>query len=250
MAAAALQAPGPSADGGGRLAGTAASGVSKGGSSSLPNDRSVLVNGVCPLSRSAMSASGSGSPISTRARRKRSMLARSHGSRATRSSAMNRASAADPAAMYASASCPCALYSIASSPPSTQISTRRIRAGMWLGRRVTNSCNTAAAADQSDWATAVSAASPTTMKPDSGTCSAMFHPSCATSSRIDGSFSRSRRTQRDGFIQLAIAQLYLGHREQQLRIVAGRLHRQIFGGRGKIAARHERPRHVSLQLTV
>ena len=43
---------------------------------------------------------------------------------------MNRASGPMPAAMYASASCACASYIVASRPPSTQISTSRINAGM------------------------------------------------------------------------------------------------------------------------
>src|SRR5436309_2450927 len=76
--------------------------------------RSVLMNGDSPFKRCAITPSGSCSPSSTRARRNRSMLARSHGSRATRSSAMKRASVAEPAAMYASASCACALYIVAS----------------------------------------------------------------------------------------------------------------------------------------
>ena len=50
------------------------------------------MNGDSPLKRAAISASGSGSPLSSRARRNRTMFALSVGSRATRSSAMNRAS--------------------------------------------------------------------------------------------------------------------------------------------------------------
>ena len=92
--------------------------------------KSVLVNGDWPLNRSAMMASISVSPSSASARRNRSMFDRSHGSRATRSSAITRASAPAPTVRYASASCACALCMVASRPPSTQISTSRISAGM------------------------------------------------------------------------------------------------------------------------
>ncbi len=60
------------------------------------SDRSVLVNGESPLRRSAMMASISASPSIVRALLNRSMLAASHGSLATRSSAITRASLARP----------------------------------------------------------------------------------------------------------------------------------------------------------
>ena len=69
------------------------------GNSFDSRNRSVVMNGDWPLNRSAISASGSGSPSNSSARRKRSRFDRSHGSRATRSSAMKRASAAWPPAI-------------------------------------------------------------------------------------------------------------------------------------------------------
>ncbi len=67
-------------------------GTASGGGGS--KNGSCAMNGACPLSRSAISVSGSDTRSITSARRKRSMWAGSHGSRATRSSAITRASAA------------------------------------------------------------------------------------------------------------------------------------------------------------
>ena len=80
---------------GGAAAGSGAAGSSK----FTPSFRSIFSvarKGLSPLSRSEMIASGSPSPSMTRARRNRSMLTLFHGSRATRSSLMMRASIARP----------------------------------------------------------------------------------------------------------------------------------------------------------
>ncbi len=114
-----------STTGGGSGSGSGSeTGAGEGGSgTSGSKNGSVAVKGVCPLRRSAITLSGSGTRSMTRARRNRSMCAGSQGSRATRSSAITRASAACPASRYASASCVCASYIVVSRPPSTQTST-------------------------------------------------------------------------------------------------------------------------------
>ena len=202
-------------------------------------NESVLMNGDSPLRRAAISASGSGSPSSTSARRKRSMFAllprlardeifgdeprlgRRRRPRCTR----------PPAA-------PARCTSSTSRPPSTQISTSRISAGMWFGTRVTNSWSTAAAPGQSFSATAVSAASSTMRKPASGS---LFGDAPAQLRDL----LAARRIaleqppdDRDAVVDPVAAQPDVGDGEQQLRIVAGRFDRQVFrGGRPDRRAR-------------
>ena len=128
----------------------------------------------------------------TSARRKRSMCAGSHGSRATRSSAMTRASAAWFAARYASVSCSCASYIGCSRPPSTQTSTSLSSAGICPGTRATKSCRLVAAS----WNSAVAVAASTAASMHANVVSAFDstndHPSVDTSPRRDGSAARSR----------------------------------------------------------
>ena len=89
---------------------------------------------------------------------------------------MTRASVPRPATRYASASWAWALYIVASSPPSTQISTSRISAGMWSGTRFTNSLSAAAAAAHSSSAMAAFTASSTHWKPASTSVPATAQP--------------------------------------------------------------------------
>ena len=163
-----------------------------GTSSSSPSVKSTLVKGESPLNRSAMTESGSGSPSITSALRKRSILAGSQGSRATRSSAITRASLPRPALRYASASCACAEYIVASRPPSTQTSTSFIRAGMCPDTLVVYSCRADAAAGQSLSATAASVATSIHWNPASASCSTRRQPSSTSSSRRVGSRTRMR----------------------------------------------------------
>ena len=133
-----------------------------------------------------MSVSGSETRNMMRARRKRSMCAGSHGSRATRSSAMTRASVAWFAARYASVSCSCASYIGCSRPPSTQTSTSLSSAGICPGTRATKSCRLVAASWNSAVAVAPSTAASMHANVASAFDSANDHPSVDTSPRRDG----------------------------------------------------------------
>ena len=153
---------------------------------------SSLASGESSLSRSAMILSGSGSPSMTRARLNRSTAAGCLGSRAARSSAMNRASRGWPAARYASASNACASRTWASDPPSKQTSTSLSRAGTWPGTRVTKSWRLETASAKSSLAIAVLVAASMHWNAASPARSARRTPRSSTCSRRSGA-CRSRR---------------------------------------------------------
>ncbi len=91
-------------------------------------------------------------------RRRRSMWTGSTGVRATRSSAMTRASSARPSSRYASASCACACSIAAARSPSTQISTSRRRTGTREGAWAANCRRSEAAGSNAPSAASASTA--------------------------------------------------------------------------------------------
>ena len=83
------------------------------------------------------------------------------------------------------------------------------------------------------------------MKPASGVCSATLQPRTRDLFPAVGILLEQPADDRQALVDVVPAQLHLGHRQQQLRVVAGRLDGQVLGGGREIAARDERARQLA-----